>query len=337
MFIDEARIQVRGGNGGNGCVSFRREKYEPKGGPDGGDGGAGGDVILKVDEGLKTLMDFNYRRHFFAGKGAHGGGSNKHGRSGKDIALRVPPGTVVKGDQGDAIADLVENGQEFIVAKGGRGGKGNAKFATSSNRAPKKAQPGELGEEKTIELELKILADVAIVGLPNVGKSTLINNISAAKAKVADYAFTTKTPNLGVVFLDDGRDFVVADIPGLVEGAHTGKGMGIRFLRHIERAGFLVHLIDLSKDDPDTAIKEYDMLNKELESYSSRLARFSQIVVGNKLDLVKDNDKYKAVSDHFKKSGIEFFAISALTGKGIKHLSLVIADKIDNIRLKDEG
>lgn len=340
MFIDEARIHVRGGHGGNGCVSFRREKYEPKGGPDGGDGGAGGNVIMKVDEGLKTLMDFNYRRHFFAAKGSHGGGGNKHGRTGKDITLKVPPGTVVKDDKGEVLADLVDKGQVFTVARGGRGGKGNKRFASSSNRAPKEAQPGEPGEERMIDLELKILADVAIVGLPNAGKSTLINRITAAKAKVADYPFTTKTPNLGVVFLEDGRDFVVADIPGLVEGAHKGKGMGIRFLRHIERAGFIIHLIDVSENEPETVIERYNTLNEELASYSDHLAGLDQIVVANKIDLITGNsersresrDVLKAVADHFKREGTEFYAVSALTGKGIDSLLLVIADKIDKIR-----
>ncbi len=312
-------------------MSFRREKYEPKGGPDGGDGGAGGNVILKVDQGLKTLMDFNYRRHFFAPKGAHGGGGNKHGRNGKNIFLKVPPGTVVK-ENGEILADMLEEGREFVVANGGRGGKGNAKFASSSNRAPKKAQPGELGEEKTIDLELKILADVAIIGLPNAGKSTLINKVTAAKAKVADYAFTTKTPNLGVVFLDDGRYFVVADIPGLVEGAHEGKGMGIRFLRHIERAEFLVHLIDVSEGDPDGIIAKYETLNKELASYSDRLARLDQLVVGNKVDLVESSDIIRVLREYFKKAGQEFIPISALTGKGVDRLLLVIADKIDTIK-----
>lgn len=331
MFIDEARIHVRGGAGGNGCVSFRREKFEPKGGPDGGDGGTGGQVIIRIDKGLKTLMDFNYRRHFFAGKGAHGGGGNKNGRRGKDIILKVPPGTVVKSAEGNVIADLVEEGREVVVAKGGHGGKGNAKYATSTNRAPKYAQPGTPGEEFSIELELKLLADVAIVGLPNAGKSTLINRISSAKAKVADYAFTTKSPNLGVVFLEDGRDLVVADIPGLVEGAHEGKGMGIRFLRHIERVKFLIHVLDVSKDDAVEVEKNFELLNRELGAYSERLSCLPQIVAGNKTDILKDDSVFRSVRSIFKKKGIEFYPVSALTGKGMDDLLLVVADKIGSI------
>lgn len=335
MFIDEARIQVRGGKGGNGAVSFRREKYEPKGGPDGGDGGHGGNVIIEVDVGLKTLMDFNYRRHFFAGKGAHGQGSHKTGRRGKDIVLKVPPGTVIKEAYGTVIADLTEPGREVVVAPGGRGGKGNAKFATPANRAPTFAQPGEPGEEKTIELELKLLADVAIVGFPNAGKSTLINRISAAKAKVGDYPFTTRAPNLGAVMLAGFEPFIVADIPGLIEGAHAGKGMGTKFLRHIERVRLLVHLVDLARRDPEEVFRTYRELNNEIVLFNKRLAQLPQIVVGNKKDIISHHD-LKAIKLRFKQEGIDIIFISALIDEGVDDVELVTAAKLDSIKKSSE-
>lgn len=332
MFIDEASIEVRGGHGGNGCVSFRREKYVPYGGPDGGNGGHGGNVIATVDKGLKTLMDFSYRRHFFAGKGSHGEGSNKNGRRGKDVVICLPPGTMINDEHGNLIADLTEEGQEVTVARGGWGGKGNTKFATSTNRAPTNAEPGQPGEERLIRLELKLLADVALIGLPNAGKSTLINKISAAKAKVADYPFTTTVPNLGVVVLAEGKAFVVADIPGLVEGAHDGKGMGIKFLRHIERASFLVHLIDLSSGDVEQVLKDYKTLKNELEAYSQKLASLPGLAIGNKVDLVTDKGFLKAVAQSFRKLKEEYFAVSAITGEGVDKVVFKIADRLDKIR-----
>lgn len=335
MFIDEARIHVRGGKGGSGAVSFRREKYEPKGGPNGGDGGHGGNVILQVDPGLKTLMDFSYRRHFFAKKGAHGGGSDKTGKTGEDIVLKVPPGTLVKDEDGEMLFDLVDDGDTAIVAKGGRGGRGNAKFSTPTNRAPTYAQPGEEGEERTILLELKLLADVAIIGFPNAGKSTLINRISAAKAKVAAYQFTTTAPNLGAVMLPDREPFIVADIPGLVEGAYAGKGMGLTFLRHIERAGLLVHLVDISSGDGGKAVADYEAVNKELVLFNERLAERPMIVAGNKTDML-EADVLDDIIEAFAEKGITLHAISAMTGAGVDELVLEIADVLDSIRLHTE-
>jgi GTP-binding protein len=327
MFIDEARISVKGGKGGNGCVSFRREKYKPRGGPDGGDGGSGGNVILKVNQGLRTLMDFRYQRHFSAENGKYGEGNNKHGRQGRDLVLSVPPGTVVKDKKGNILADLVESDAEFVVARGGKGGKGNTRFVTSTQRAPDFAEKGESGEEKWITLELKLLADVAIIGYPNTGKSTLINKISAAKAKVADYPFTTKVPNLGVVSLSSGETFIVADVPGLIENAHKGAGLGLKFLRHIERANLLVHLLDLAVEGRDP-IEDYDNINKELAFYKSVLCELPQIVVGNKIDLPQARKKAMDLAKLFEKRHTDFFAISALTGEGVNRLLERIARKL---------
>lgn len=325
MFIDEARIFVRGGRGGNGCASFRREKYKPLGGPDGGDGGSGGNIILKVNAGLETLMDFRYQRHFSAENGRHGEGNNKHGRRGHDLVLAAPPGTVVKDEKGNILADLVENDQEAVVARGGKGGKGNARFVTSTQRAPDFAEKGEPGEEGWITLELRLLADVAIIGYPNTGKSTLINKISAAKAKVADYPFTTKVPNLGVVSLPSGERFVVADVPGLIENAHKGAGLGLKFLRHIERTNILLHILDLAAEGRDP-VRDYDNINSELTFYKSSLKELPQIAVGNKVDLPEAKKKANEVAKIFKKRNIKFFAISALTGDGVNKLVEGIAD-----------
>lgn len=326
MFIDEAKIFVKGGDGGNGCVSFRREKYKPRGGPDGGDGGSGGSVILKVDEGLRTLMDFRYQRHFSAEKGKNGQGANRHGRHGKDLILSVPPGTIVKDESGKIVADLIKEGDEAVVAGGGKGGKGNARFVTSKQKAPRVAEPGERGEEKWLTLELKLLADVAIIGYPNSGKSTLINKISRAKAKVADYPFTTKVPNLGVVTLESGETFTVVDVPGLIEDAHLGVGLGLKFLRHIERARFLIHLLDLGTER--SPVEDYENINKELVFYRASLAQFPQIVAGNKIDLAGAKGKVEELAKIFKERKIEFFAISALRGTGIDALVKAVARRL---------
>lgn len=342
MFIDEAKIHVKGGDGGSGCVSFRREKYRPRGGPDGGDGGSGGNIIVKVGKGLRTLMDFRYQRHFSAEKGKNGQGANRHGRSGKGLILSVPPGTIVKlldsarsrDEKGKVVADLVKEGDEAVVARGGKGGKGNARFVTSRQKAPRVAEPGETGEEKWLTLELKLLADVAIIGYPNSGKSTLINRVSRAKAKVADYPFTTKVPNLGVVALEDEEPFTVADVPGLIENAHMGAGLGLRFLRHIERARLLVHLVDLGTQR--SPVEDYENLNKELVFYqaSSRLrsrqalGERPQIVAGNKVDLKGAKEKAKELARILERRKVEFFAISALKGTGIDALMKAVVRRL---------
>lgn len=329
MFVDQAKIFVKGGHGGNGCVSFRRLKYQPKGGPDGGDGGAGGSVILKVDEGLRTLMDFRYRRHYKAEAGEHGRGSSKHGKDGEDLVLLVPPGTVVKDIDGNFIADLTYHEQEVVVAHGGIGGRGNVRFTSFVRRLPGFAEKGEEGEEHWINLELKVLADVGIIGYPNVGKSTLISRISAARPKIAEYPFTTKVPNLGVVSLPDGRSFVAADVPGLIEGAHRGAGLGLDFLRHVGRSAVLLHLIDLSGQEGRDPRRDFDVINQELRYYDTNLVSRPQIVAGNKLDLPSAKENLRVVSQYIEDKGYPFFAISAVTGEGLQTLLYKLADEVE--------
>ncbi len=284
MFIDLVTVRVTAGTGGSGCTSFRREKFAPMGGPDGGDGGKGGDVIVRGDSNLATLLDFKYRDHWEAERGEHGMGSNKTGRSGSDVVMPVPPGTVIRDrDTGERLAEVLEHGEEFRVAKGGRGGKGNTFFATATHQAPREWQPGEEGEVRNLELELKLIADIGLVGQPNAGKSTLLSVISAARPKIADYPFTTLAPNLGVVQLSDSRTFVVADIPGIIEGAHEGKGLGLRFLRHIERTRLLAFMIPIDAMDWQA---EYDQLREEVSQYSAELAAKPHCVVFTKLDLL---------------------------------------------------
>jgi GTP-binding protein len=320
-FIDEAKIYVSGGHGGNGCVSFRREKFVPRGGPDGGDGGDGGDVILEVDAGRNTLLDLKGKRHFYGGAGVGGKGSGMTGRRGHTEILRVPIGTLVKdADTGEILADLVIAGETFIAAKGGRGGKGNMHFATSTNRAPRKAQPGEAGEERTIRLELKLLADVGLVGRPNAGKSTLIARISAARPKIADYPFTTLVPQLGVVDAGNYKSFTVADIPGLIEGAHEGAGMGIRFLKHIERTRLFLHLLDVSDPTQSDPWESFQEIQKELEAFSPEFADRTQWVVLTKADLHPGSKDLAKVQRMFRKKGYKTFVISAVTGAGIPEL-----------------
>jgi GTP-binding protein len=286
-FIDRVRIRVKAGDGGSGIASFRREKFVPMGGPDGGDGGRGGDVIVRADSNLATLLDYSYRDAWEAESGNHGSGANKSGASGEDVILPVPPGTVVRDvDTGELIAEVLADGETFVVAKGGRGGKGNAFFATSTRQAPRDYQPGEDGEARTLELELKLIADVGLVGQPNAGKSTLLSVISAARPKIADYPFTTLSPNLGVVQLSDARTFVVADIPGIIEGAHEGKGLGLQFLRHIERTRMLAFMIPIDSMDWQT---EYDELRREISAYSLELAQKPHCVVFTKMDLLGDD------------------------------------------------
>ena len=321
-FIDEAIIHVKAGDGGNGCVSFRREKYVPKGGPDGGDGGKGGDVYLVATSSKHTLLDFHYRRIFRAERGQHGRGKNQHGRSGKDLLIPVPVGTVVKDAlTGEVLADLAEDGQKWLAARGGRGGRGNARFATPTNQAPRFAEDGEKGEERDLKLELKLLADVGIVGFPNAGKSTLISVISDAKPKIADYPFTTLVPQLGVVGVGTDRSFVVADIPGLIEGAHQGAGLGIQFLKHIERTRVLIHLIDITSIELDDPFRPYQIIREELKNFNPDLVKKPEVVALNKIDLIQDqNHVKKLVALYQKQLGVPTFAISALTRKGVSAL-----------------
>jgi GTP-binding protein len=287
-FIDRARIRVKGGDGGSGISSFRREKFVPMGGPDGGDGGRGGDVVVRADANLATLLDYTYRDSWVAESGAHGSGANKTGASGADIVLPVPPGTLVRdASSGELLAEVLENGESVVIAKGGRGGHGNAWFATSTRQAPREYQPGEDGEQRTLELELKLIADIGLVGQPNAGKSTLLSVISAARPKIADYPFTTLSPNLGVVQLSDSRTFVVADIPGIIEGAHAGKGLGFQFLRHIERTRLLAFLIPIDSMDWQA---EYEQLRTEVASYSPELAQRPHVVVFTKMDLMGETE-----------------------------------------------
>lgn len=321
MFIDRARILVKAGDGGNGMSSFRREKYVPNGGPNGGDGGKGADVILKADRNINTLVDFRYKRQFKGQAGEGGQSSNKYGRGADDLIIPVPLGTTVKDDEtGHFICDLVEDGQTFVIAKGGRGGRGNAHFHTSSNRAPTFAEKGEPGEERWVQLELKVLADVGLVGYPSVGKSSILRKVSAAQPEVAAYHFTTLTPVLGVVSLSEGRNFVMADIPGLIEGASEGVGLGHSFLRHIERTNILIHVLDVSGMEGRDPIEDFGAINEELRKYSEKLSRKYQIVALNKIDLLMDEETLPRVTAHFEEQGYEVFPINALTGEGMESL-----------------
>jgi len=314
MFVDTATVYVQGGHGGSGCVSFRREKFVPKGGPDGGDGGHGGNVIFVADANMRTLLDFQSRRHFRAGRGQHGMGSNRHGRSGKDVIVRVPPGTTVyDSENGEMLVDLLEPGQRFVVARGGRGGRGNARFVNSTHQAPREWEPGEKGEERVVRLELKLIADVGLVGAPNAGKSTLLSRLSAARPKIADYPFTTLSPNLGIVRYGSHQSFVLADIPGLIEGAHEGKGLGHEFLRHIERTRVLVYLVEATSEQP---LKDLDMLQRELRSYNPALLEKPQIVVWSKLDLLGPEGE----PPHQASAALPECAVSAVTGEGLEQL-----------------
>lgn len=339
MFIDEAKILVKAGDGGNGCMAFRREKFVPRGGPSGGDGGKGGDVIMESSERHNTLVHFRFNPEYKAERGRHGEGSNKTGRQGSDVVLKVPVGTIVYDDEtGERVFDFSGPDQRIVIARGGRGGRGNARFATSVHQAPREHEPGRPGEERSYRLELKLLADVGLVGYPNVGKSTLISRISAARPKIADYPFTTLQPNLGVVAVGEANrevSFVVADIPGLIEGAHMGAGLGTQFLRHIERTRLLVHLIDVSDSSGRSDVsKDVEVIIGELESFGAHLEEKPMIMVASKID-VANKDKLAKLRRYCKKQELELYEISAVTGKGIEQLKFAVADGVEKLREKE--
>jgi GTP-binding protein len=335
-FIDEARVYLEAGHGGRGCVSFRREKFVPRGGPDGGDGGKGGDVVVVAYRRLTTLLDFKYKRKHIAANGAHGMGNNCHGRNGHNLKISVPVGTVIKdASTGDLIADMVTDGQEILIVRGGRGGKGNDFFKSPTNQAPRYAQPGEDGEVRECLFELKLLADVGIIGLPNAGKSTLISRISAVKPKVADYPFTTLKPHLGVVRFREHESFVVADIPGLIVGAHEGRGLGIKFLKHIERTTILIHLIDIIPQSDRDPVKDYDDINGELYAFKPGLAERPQVVALNKIDVTEARERVQELLNFFKSKCITVFKISAITGVGVDALVNYVGRRVIEEREKD--
>jgi len=330
-FVDEAKFFVKAGDGGNGCVSFRREKYVPKGGPNGGDGGKGGDVYLVADGNLQSLIDFRYQSHFKAEAGIGGQGSDKHGRGGKDCVVRVPLGSVIKdAETGTVLADLIEPEQTYLAAQGGRGGLGNARFATSTNRAPRKATPGHPGEERWLVIELKLLADVGLIGLPNAGKSTLLSKLSAANPKIAPYPFTTLEPQLGVLHFKYTDPCIIADIPGLIEGAHQGVGLGHQFLRHIERTSILLHLVDVSGDD-GKPYEDYQVLARELAAYNRELLDRAHILVLNKIDLI-DEERLAEVKEQFAGVGLPLVAISAEEGDGLEPLKELLGELLEKQR-----
>ncbi len=334
MFIDEAKIWVKAGDGGNGCVSFRREKFVPKGGPDGGDGGRGGSVYFQADEDLNTLMDFTGKHHWQAQNGQPGSGSNKHGANGEDLVIGVPLGTLIYDvDLSLLLKDLNEIGLKVRICRGGRGGRGNKAFATATNQTPRYSEQGKIGQERNIRLELKLIADIGLVGMPNAGKSTLISRTSGARPKIADYPFTTLEPVLGIVELSDFRRFVMADIPGLIEGSHKGAGLGIEFLRHIERTRIIVHIIDIMPTDGSDPVGNYKAIRNELEQYSKELAQKKEVIVANKIDLDPDE---KRVQDLRKKLNKEVYPISAVTGKGLKELTEILWQKVRETKAATE-
>ncbi|MDX5853416.1 GTPase ObgE [Bacillus cereus group sp. BfR-BA-01363] len=329
MFIEQAKISVKGGDGGNGMISFRREKYVPKGGPAGGNGGNGGNVVFVVDEGLRTLMDFRYKRRFSADNGQHGMSKRQHGRDSEDLKLKVPPGTIIKDETtGQILADLVTHGQQAIIVKGGRGGRGNVCFSTAKNPAPNIAENGEPGEERDLILDLKVMADVGLVGFPSVGKSTLLSVVSKARPKIADYHFTTLVPNLGVVATEDNRSFVMADLPGLIEGAHQGVGLGHQFLRHIERTKVIVHLVDMSGLEGRNPYEDYKTIINELKEYDARLVSLPQVIVASKMDM-PDAEENLSIFKKEIEDDIAIFPISTLNQKGIRELLFSVADLVE--------
>lgn len=328
VFVDQAKVYVKGGDGGNGIVSYRREKYVPLGGPAGGDGGWGGDVVFRVDEGLRTLMDFRYQRHFKADRGQHGKTKNQHGKGADDMVVKVPPGTIVRDyDTGEFLGDLVQSGQTLVIAKGGRGGRGNTRFATEANKAPDMAERGEPGQERNVVLELKVLADVGLVGFPSVGKSTLLASVSAARPKIASYHFTTLTPELGVVEVDEGRSFVLADLPGLIEGAHEGHGLGHEFLRHVERTRVIVHVLDMAAVEGRDPSEDYRIICDEVKTYDERLAQRPQLVAANKMDVPEAQENLaRFQAEH---PDLKVFPISGVTKQGTRELLYAVAEILD--------
>ncbi|WP_435924487.1 GTPase ObgE [Paenibacillus sp. DYY-L-2] len=334
MFVDKAKIYVKGGDGGDGIVAFRREKYVPEGGPAGGDGGKGADVIFRVDEGLRTLMDFRYQRHFKAQRGEKGRNKSQHGANAENMIVRIPPGTVIiDDDTQEVLADLTRHGQQVVVARGGRGGRGNIRFATPNNPAPELAEHGEEGEERWIVLELKVMADVGLVGFPSVGKSTLLSVVSAAKPKIGAYHFTTITPNLGVVDVGEGRSFVMADLPGLIEGAHEGVGLGHEFLRHVERTRLIVHVVDMAGSEGRDPFEDWLKINEELKLYNADLEKRPQIVAANKMDMPEAAENLEKFREQVKdvRPDLEIMPISSLTRQGIQELLYRTADLLDQI------
>jgi len=331
-FVDIADIKVRAGNGGRGCVSFRREKYVPRGGPNGGDGGRGGDVVFLATHNLSTLLDFKYLDHYEGERGGHGLGSDCHGKDGETLKIKVPVGTVITDrETGETMADLVEDGQTVVVARGGRGGKGNTHFKSSTHQAPRFAQPGEEGEQKLLRLELKLLADVGLVGLPNAGKSTLLSVVSAARPKIADYPFTTLVPNLGVVRVAGIRDFVMADIPGLIEGAHQGAGLGIQFLRHVERTRLILHLVDVSYYLETDPVQEFQVVRKELAAFHESLAEKRTLVAATKADMQGDGDRLARLRHFCEQEGFRLFPVSSITREGLEPLMKSLAAELEQL------
>ncbi|MCT4543976.1 MAG: GTPase ObgE [Vallitalea sp.] len=332
MFVDQVKIYIRSGNGGDGCVSFRREKYVPNGGPDGGDGGKGGDVIFKVDNDLNTLYDFRHKKHFKARNGEPGKGNRCHGKNSDDLIIRVPLGTIIReAESGKVIKDMAKPGMEEIILKGGRGGKGNQHYATPTMQIPKYAQPGKEGRDLWIILELKTIADVGLVGFPNVGKSTFLSRVTNARPKIANYHFTTLNPNLGVVDIDNGKGFVIADIPGLIEGASEGVGLGHEFLKHIERTKVIVHIVDVASTEGRNPVEDIKKINYELETYNEELIQRPAVIAANKIDVMQDNEYLNELKEEFEPKGIKVFPISAVTGQGVKELLYHINGLLQNL------
>jgi len=335
-FVDEVKIHVKSGDGGRGCLSFRREKFIPLGGPDGGDGGNGGNVWFRVDSGLSTLLDFRYKVHYKAERGAHGMGKNRHGKGGEDLFISVPPGTLIyDDDSGELLADLTAKDQQMLLLKGGMGGRGNARFVTSTNRAPRHTQPGMPGEERNLRLQLKLLADVGLVGMPNAGKSTLISSVSAARPKIADYPFTTLIPNLGVVAYGGYKSFVMADIPGLIQGASEGHGLGTRFLRHVERTNLFLHLVDASSMQEGDPIENFEIINRELERHDPELLAKQQFVVLTKQDITEVRERLSELVPYFEARGYRVFPLSAATGDGTRALVEAVGLELERLRREE--